>query len=170
MRILIQRVTRASVTVEGRTVGKIGPGMALLVGIGEGDTPDIVPAMCEKVANLRILDDANGRMNRSALDALSAGQRPGMLVVSQFTLYGDLRKGRRPSYSHAAAPDTASPMVDACAAWFRDAGFDVGAGVFGAEMQVTLTNDGPVTLWLDSDDMKRPRKAQEESRHARPAR
>jgi D-tyrosyl-tRNA(Tyr) deacylase len=159
MRILIQRVTHASVTVDGATVGEIGLGLALLIGIGEGDTPDLVPVMCEKVANLRILDDEDGRMNRSALDVLEAGQRPGMLVVSQFTLYGDLRKGRRPSYSHAAAPEAASPMVDACAAWFREAGFEVGTGLFGAEMQVALTNDGPVTLWLDSDDMKRPRKA-----------
>jgi D-tyrosyl-tRNA(Tyr) deacylase len=96
-------------------------------------------------------------MNRSALDLLAADRAPGMLVVSQFTLYGDLRKGRRPSYSHAARPEVAAPLVDACADWFRTAGFAVGTGVFGAEMQVALVNDGPVTLWLDSEDMKRSR-------------
>jgi D-tyrosyl-tRNA(Tyr) deacylase len=158
VRILIQRVTQASVSVDGAVAGEIGPGFALLVGIGDDDTPDLVPGMCEKVANLRVFDDVAGVMNRSALDLLAAGERPGMLVVSQFTLYGDLRKGRRPSYSHAAAPDIAAPMVDAVAAWFRERGFAVGTGVFGAEMQVALVNDGPVTLWLDSDEMKRPRR------------
>ena len=158
MRILIQRVTEARVTVSGSIVGQIGSGLALLVGIGEGDAEEMVPVMCEKVANLRIFEDSEGRMNHSALDLLAGGERPGMLVVSQFTLYGDLRKGRRPSYSHAAHPDIASPLVDACAAWFREAGFDVGTGEFGASMQVSLTNDGPVTLWLDSDEMKRPRR------------
>ena len=166
MRILIQRVTGASVTVGDVTVGAIGPGLALLVGIGDEDTAELVPAMCEKVANLRIFEDESGRMNLSALDLLEAGSRPGMLVVSQFTLYGDLRKGRRPSYSHAAQPDIASPMVDACAGWFRSAGFDVGTGEFGAEMQVSRVNDGPVTLGLDSDEMKRPRRGQEGRRDA----
>lgn len=159
MRILIQRVTQASVTVGGEITGAIGSGLALLIGIGEDDTPDLVEPMCEKVVSLRIFDDAGGRMNRSALDLLDEGEQPGMLVVSQFTLYGDLRKGRRPSYSHAAPPEAASPMVDACAELLRKTGFTVGTGVFGAEMQVALVNDGPVTLWLDSDDMKRPRRA-----------
>lgn len=158
MRILIQRVTEARVTVDDQIVGEIGPGLALLVGIGEGDTEEVIPAMCEKVANLRIFEDDEKRMNLSALDLLAAGDRPGMLVVSQFTLYGDLRKGRRPSYSHAAPPGVASPLVDACALWFQEAGFEIGTGVFGASMQVSLTNDGPVTLWLDSDEMKRPRR------------
>jgi D-tyrosyl-tRNA(Tyr) deacylase len=157
LRILIQRVTEGSVTVAGETVGAIDKGLVLLIGIGENDTAQQVPAMCEKVANLRIFDDEAGVMNRSALDLLAAGETPGMLVVSQFTLYGDLRKGRRPSWSHAARPDTAAPLVDACAGWFRRAGFAVGEGVFGAEMQVALVNDGPVTLWLDSEDMTRPR-------------
>lgn len=158
MRILIQRVTEARVTVDDQIVGEIGPGLALLVGIGEDDTEEVIPAMCEKVANLRIFEDDEKRMNLSALDLLAAGDRPGMLVVSQFTLYGDLRKGRRPSYSHAAPPGVASPLVDACALWFQEAGFEIGTGVFGASMQVSLTNDGPVTLWLDSDEMKRPRR------------
>lgn len=143
----------------GEIIGSIGPGLALLVGIGENDTPELVPTMCEKVANLRVFEDADGRMQHSALDLLESGSRPGMLVVSQFTLYGDLRKGRRPSYVHAAHPDVASPLVDACSDWFRNAGFDVGTGSFGASMQVSLTNDGPVTLWLDSDDLRRPRRA-----------
>lgn len=158
MRFLVQRVTEASVTVDGATVGSIGPGLALLVGIGEHDTSELVPIMCDKTANLRIFEDDAGRMQHSALDELEFGAQLGMLVVSQFTLYGDLRKGRRPSYSHAAHPDVASPLVDACAGWFRNAGFDVGTGSFGASMQVTLTNDGPVTLWLDSDDLRRPRR------------
>lgn len=158
MRILVQRVTEARVTVDGEIVGSIGPGLALLVGIGENDTSELVPAMCEKVANLRIFEDDSERMQYSALDLLQSGSRPGMLVVSQFTLYGDLRKGRRPSYSHAAHPDVAAPLVDACSDWFRNAGFDVGTGSFGASMQVSLINDGPVTLWLDSDDLRRPRR------------
>jgi D-aminoacyl-tRNA deacylase len=157
LRILIQRVIEGSVSVDGEAVGAIGHGLVLLVGIGDDDTADLVPAMCEKVANLRIFDDEAGVMNRSALDLLAAGEEPGMLVVSQFTLYGDLRKGRRPSWSHAARPEAAAPLVDACADRFRAAGFAVGTGLFGAEMQVALVNDGPVTLWLDSEEMKRPR-------------
>jgi D-tyrosyl-tRNA(Tyr) deacylase len=157
LRILIQRAIEGSVSVDGQTVGAIGPGLVLLVGIGEGDTAELVPAMCDKVANLRVFDDEAGVMNRSALDLLATGEAPGMLVVSQFTLYGDLRKGRRPSWSHAARPEAAAPLVDACADWFRRAGFAVATGVFGAEMRVALVNDGPVTLWLDSEDMKRPR-------------
>lgn len=159
MRILIQRVTEGRVTVAGEATGAIGAGLVLLVGIGADDTVDLVPPMCEKVANLRIFDDEAGVMNRSALDLLAKGVAPGMLVVSQFTLYGDLRKGRRPSWSHAARPEAAEPLVDACAGWFRNAGFAVGTGVFGAEMQVALVNDGPVTLWLDSEDLARPRRS-----------
>ena len=158
MRILIQRVTEGRVTVDGETTGAIETGLVLLVGIGVDDSAELVPPLCEKVANLRIFDDADGVMNRSALDLLAAGEAPGMLVVSQFTLYGDLRKGRRPSWSKAARPEHAEPLVDACAEWFRNAGFAVGTGVFGAEMQVALVNDGPVTLWLDSDDLARSRR------------
>jgi D-tyrosyl-tRNA(Tyr) deacylase len=147
------------VSVAGEVTGEIGRGLVLLIGIGTGDAQDLVPVMCEKVANLRIFDDEAGVMNRSALDLLATGETPGMLVVSQFTLYGDLRKGRRPSYSHAARPEVAAPMVDACADWLRAAGFTVGTGVFGAEMAVALVNDGPVTLWLDSEDLRRPRRS-----------
>lgn len=158
MRILVQRVSHASVTVDDETVGTIGAGLVLLIGIGADDTGDVVRPMCEKIANLRIFEDDSGRMQLSALDLRDAGARPGVLAVSQFTLYGDVRKGRRPSYSHAASPDVAAPMVDACAGWFRDAGFDVGTGQFGAHMHVSLTNDGPVTIWIDSDELQRPRK------------
>ncbi len=158
MRILIQRVVKACVTVDGTETGAIGPGLVLLVGIGDDDTSEMVPAMCDKVANLRVFDDDAGVMNRSALDLLDTGTQPGMLVVSQFTLYGDLRKGRRPSYAHAARPELAAPLVEDCVTWFRDAGFHVGTGVFGAEMHVALVNDGPVTLWLDSEELKRPRR------------
>lgn len=139
--------------------GSIGTGLLLLIGIGRDDGAELVEPMCRKIGELRLFNDEDGRMNRSATDLLSAGEVPGMLVVSQFTLYGDVRKGRRPSYSHAASPEVASPLIDACAAWLRRAGFAVGTGVFGAEMQVSLVNDGPVTLWLDSDDLSRPRRA-----------
>ncbi len=159
MRVLLQRVRQAGVTVEGETVGAIGRGFLLLAGIAAGDSEEEVQLLTSKVAHLRLFADDAGQMNRSALDLLAAGEHPGMLVVSQFTLYGDLRKGRRPSYSHAARPEVAAPIVDAVAAWFRERGFSVGTGVFGAEMQVALVNEGPVTLWLDSDEMKRPRRA-----------
>lgn len=158
MRILVQRVTEASVTVDDSVIGEIGEGLLLLVGIAGEDTPDLVPALCEKVANLRIFEDADGRMNLSLLDLRDSQTVPGVLVVSQFTLYGDVRKGRRPSFSHAAPPDVAAPLVDACTAWFRSAGLRVGTGEFGAHMRVHLINDGPVTLWIDSDDLRRPRR------------
>jgi D-aminoacyl-tRNA deacylase len=159
MRILIQRVTRASVMSGDETIGAIGSGLLLLIGIGEHDDAELVEPMCRKVAEVRLFNDKNGRMNRSATDLLSDGEVPGILVVSQFTLYGDLRKGRRPSYSHAASPEIASPLIDACAKWLHHAGFAVATGVFGAEMHVSLVNHGPVTLWLDSDHLTRPRRS-----------
>ena len=158
MRILVQRVTEARVTVDGEVVGEMGAGLLLLVGISEDDAPDAIPAVCEKVGNLRIFEDAAGRMNLSLLDLRDQGGTPGVLVVSQFTLYGDVRKGRRPSFSHAAHPDTAAPMINVCAQWFRDAGLTVATGVFGAHMKVQSVNDGPVTLWVDSDELQRPRR------------
>jgi len=158
LRILVQRVTEAAVTVDDAIVGEIDAGLLLLVGIAAGDTPDLAPALCEKVANLRIFEDDDGRMNHSLLDLLAGETVPGVLVVSQFTLYGDVRKGRRPSFSHAAQSAIAAPMIDACAAWFRAAGVRVGMGEFGAHMRVHLVNDGPVTLWVDSDDLRRPRR------------
>jgi D-tyrosyl-tRNA(Tyr) deacylase len=111
------------------------------------------------VANLRILDDGNGVMNRSALDVLPEDpSRAGMLVVSQFTLYADVRKGRRPSWTDAAPPAIAEPLVDAFCEALRAYGFTVQTGVFGAEMAIELVNDGPVTIWLDSDELRRPRR------------
>ena len=158
MRVLLQRVTEASVTVDERTTGAIGPGLVLLVGIADGDLEADLVAMTDKVANLRIFEDADGRMNLSARDRLAAGEPMGMLVVSQFTLYGDTRKGRRPSFTRAAGPEVARPLVDRFAELLAADGFTVGQGEFGAHMQVALVNDGPVTILIDSDDLKQPRR------------
>ena len=154
MRVLAQRVTRASVTVASETVGAIGPGFLLLVGVTSGDSPSEADLLARKVANLRVFDDAAGSLNRSALDLLAAGEPVGMLVVSQFTLYADCRKGRRPSFIDAAAPTTAAPLVGVFADRLRGFGLVVATGVFGADMQVELVNDGPVTIWLDSAEMR----------------
>lgn len=158
MRVLVQRVTAASVMVDDVVTGEIGDGLLLLVGIGQADGRDELAPIANKIANLRIFEDADGRMNLSALDLLAAGREAGILVVSQFTLYGDVRKGRRPSYSRAATPDVAAPLIDAFAALFGEMGFQVGQGVFGAHMQVGLVNDGPVTIWIDSDELQQPRR------------
>jgi D-tyrosyl-tRNA(Tyr) deacylase len=151
VRVLIQRVTRASVSVAGETVGKIGSGFLLLVGITHGDTPELAAQMAQKVANLRIFDDASGNLNRSALDLLTTNDPVGMLVVSQFTLYADTRKGRRPSFVDAARPETAAPLVDHFADALRGLSLPVATGRFGAEMAIDLVNDGPITIWLDSE-------------------
>ena len=156
MRVLVQRVSAASVTVDGETVGEIGPGLLLLVGITHEDDEAEIALLAGKVANLRIFADEAGQMNRSALDRLAAGEPVGMLVVSQFTLYADCRKGRRPSYIDAAPPAVASPAVDRFAAALRDAGLPVATGRFGARMAVALVNDGPVTIWLDTADLRPP--------------
>lgn len=149
MRVLVQRVSEAAVRVDGRTVGEIGPGLLLLVGVREGDGPEEARFLAGKVAHLRIFEDDAGKMNRSALDlGLSA------LVVSQFTLYGDARKGRRPSFVHAAPPEVARPLVDSVAEELRRLGLHVQAGEFAAHMRVRLVNDGPVTIWLDSDELR----------------
>lgn len=153
MRVLAQRVTRAAVTVAGEIVGEIGPGFLLLVGVTAGDSPAEAELLARKVANLRVFDDHAGNLNRSALDLLAAEESVAMLAVSQFTLYADCRKGRRPSFIGAAPPDTAAPLVDAFAARLREFGLPVATGVFGAEMQVALVNDGPVTIWLDSAEL-----------------
>jgi D-tyrosyl-tRNA(Tyr) deacylase len=150
VRVLAQRVTEARVTVAGETVGAIGPGFLLLVGVAAGDGPAEVELLARKVANLRVFDDAAGNLNRSALDLLATGEPVGMLVVSQFTLYADCRQGRRPSFVNAAPSEIAAPRVEAFADALRDFGLPVAMGVFGAEMRVTLVNDGPVTIWLDS--------------------
>ncbi len=144
MRAVVQRVTRASVTVDGEVVGAIGPGLLALVGVTHDDGPAQAEKLAGKVANLRVLDDEAGVMNRSVLDAGAA-----VLVVSQFTLYGDTVKGRRPSWIAAARPEHAEPLVDAVVAALRVAGVEVATGRFRAEMHVELVNDGPVTLLLE---------------------
>jgi D-tyrosyl-tRNA(Tyr) deacylase len=156
--VLLQRVTEAKVTADDRQAGSIGPGLLLLVGISGEDLESNLLPMVEKIANLRIFEDADGRMNLSARDRLAAGHNVGVLVVSQFTLYGDIRKGRRPAFTRAAAPEHARPLIDQFASLFAGQGFDVGKGEFGAHMQVSLTNDGPVTIWIDSDEFKQPRR------------
>lgn len=155
MRILVQRVTRARVTVAGEAIGEIGPGFLLLAGVTLGDTPAGADLLARKVAHLRVFDDADGNLNRSALDLLEAGEPIGMLVVSQFTLYADCRKGRRPSFVNAAPPTTAEPLVTRFADELRELGLPVESGRFGAEMQVELVNDGPVTIWLDTAELGR---------------
>ena len=146
MRVLLQRVTRAEVRVGGEVRGAIGPGLAVLVGVGPDDSAEIARAMAAKSVDLRIFRDDDGRTNRSLADVGGA-----MLVVSQFTLYGDTRKGRRPSFIYAAGPDLAAELVEIFAASVEAMGIEVGRGRFGAEMQVELVNDGPMTIWLDSD-------------------
>jgi D-tyrosyl-tRNA(Tyr) deacylase len=150
VRVLAQRVTKARVTVGGEVAGEIGPGFLLLVGVTHDDTAAEADLLARKVANLRVFDDAAGDLNRSALDLLAAREPVAMLVVSQFTLYADSRKGRRPSFVQAAPPAIAAPMVEHFAAALRQMGLPVATGRFGAEMQVALVNDGPVTIWLDS--------------------
>ena len=145
MRAVVQRVTEASVSVEARIVGEIGPGLLVLLGVARDDSNDDADYLAEKVANLRIFDDEMGKMNRSLLDV--AGQ---MLVVSQFTLYGDVRRGRRPSYTEAAEPVKANSLYEYFVDQVRRQEIKVETGVFQAMMQVSLTNDGPVTILLDS--------------------
>ena len=147
VRIVLQRVNRASVTVDDEVVAAIGPGLVLLVGIEDGDSEDDLDAAAAKVADLRIFGDDDGRMNRSVKDV--AGEA---LVVSQFTLAADVRKGRRPSFTTAADPRVAEPMVDAFAGKLAAAGIPTQQGVFGAMMDVGLVNDGPVTIVIDVVD------------------
>ncbi len=146
MRVLVQRVTQASVTVEGSITGQIGPGLLLLVGVEEADTPADIDWLVRKVSQLRIFNDEQGVMNRSVLDA--GGQ---VLAVSQFTLFASCKKGNRPGYSRAARGEISQPMFDRFVATMAAAlGKPVPTGVFGADMQVALVNDGPVTIGLDS--------------------
>lgn len=144
MRIVLQRVSQASVTIDGRVTGEIGRGFLLLVGIAPGDTRAEVAWLAEKVVGLRLFGDADGKMN---LDLAAVGGE--LLVVSQFTLYGDASKGRRPSFIGAARPDEAIPLYEAFLAALRATGLPVASGEFGADMQVALVNDGPVTLLLE---------------------
>jgi len=145
VRAVIQRVREASVTVDGREVAAIGSGLLILLGVGRADTAEAARWLAGKVAELRIFEDGEGKMNRSAREVGGAA-----LVVSQFTLYGDARKGRRPSFSEAAPPDAAVPLLRLFVDGLRERGLPVQEGAFGAKMQVRLVNDGPVTLLLDT--------------------
>jgi D-tyrosyl-tRNA(Tyr) deacylase len=146
MRLVVQRVTEARVRIDGAAVGEIGPGAVVLAGIGGEDTPDIVDRVADKLMGLRYFDDADGRTNLAIADVGAA-----LLVVSQFTLYADVRRGRRPGFTQAAQPDVAVPLLDRFVERLRDAGVTVETGRFGAVMAVELVNDGPFTLVLDSE-------------------
>ena len=142
---MVQRVSRAEVSVDGEEVGSIGPGLCALVGVTHDDGPEQAAALARKLWHLRVFEDEGGAMNRSVAETSGA-----VLVVSQFTLYGDTRKGRRPSFVGAARPEHAEPLVERVVAELRELGATVATGRFGAEMRVDLVNDGPVTLILDS--------------------
>jgi D-tyrosyl-tRNA(Tyr) deacylase len=144
MRVLLQRVTRADVRIGERVAGRIGVGFLLLVGITHTDTDEQLVWMADKVVGLRVFPDDDDKMNRSIADVGGA-----VLVVSQFTLYGDAAKGRRPSFIDAARPEVAVPLYERFVALLRERGVPVETGEFGAMMQVELVNDGPVTLWLE---------------------
>lgn len=152
MRAVLQRVSEASVTVNGEVVGAIGRGLLILLGVGIGDGEAEAKLLAEKSANMRIFADDEGRFNRSLLDI--GGEA---LVVSQFTLYADTRRGRRPGFSDAAPPEIAAPLVETFANELRHLGVAVSTGQFGAMMQVALVNDGPVTIVLDSATFREPR-------------
>ena len=146
MRAVVQRVRKAAVEVEGEIIGSIGPGLLVLLGVSQRDTETDLRYLADKVVNLRIFPDDNDKMNRSVLEIGGS-----VLVVSQFTLYGDCRKGRRPSYNDAAPPEKARELYEAFARLIAEQKLNVATGRFQADMQVSLTNDGPVTILLDSE-------------------
>jgi len=148
MRACLQRVSEAHVTVDGAETGRIGRGLVVLLGIGPNDGDAEVRWLAEKIVGLRVFEDEAGKMNRSLAEV-----RGGMLVISQFTLYGDCRKGRRPSFTDAAPPDLAERLYEAFVAEVRRAEIEVGTGRFREHMLVSLVNDGPVTLWIDTAEM-----------------
>ena len=148
MRALLQRVSRASVTVDEQVVGQIGQGLLVFLGVGQGDSEVQVKTLADKIVHLRIFGDDEGKMNRSLLD--TGGE---VLVVSQFTLYADARRGRRPSFTGAAPPSIAEPLVKRFKETIASYGLTIADGIFGAYMQVELLNDGPVTIWLDSEQL-----------------
>ena len=150
MRAVLQRVTKGKVSVEDRVTGEIAAGLVILLGVGANDTEAEIDPLVNKIANLRIFTDAEGRFNLSALDVKAE-----MLVVSQFTLYADTRKGRRPSFTDAARPERAAPLCDKFVARLRALGFRVETGEFQADMLVEIHNTGPVTIWLDTADLPR---------------
>lgn len=145
MRACVQRVSEASVTVDGSVTGRIGRGLMVLLGVGGGDGEAEANWLAEKVVGLRVFEDDDGKMNRSLAEAGGA-----MLVVSQFTLYGDCRRGRRPSFVAAAPPELAATLYEAFVARVQTTGVEVATGVFREHMLVSLVNDGPVTLWIDT--------------------
>lgn len=148
MRALLQRVSEASVVIGGERISEIGPGFLILLGIGDGDDGADIAWLCGKIARMRIFADEEGKMNRSILDTGGS-----VLVVSQFTLHASTKKGNRPSFINAAPPELSEPLYGKfCEALSSELGKAVARGVFGADMQVSLTNDGPVTIWLDSRD------------------
>ena len=151
MKALLQRVSEARVTEDDRVLGAIGPGLLVLLGVEHGDGAAEADLLARKTAALRIFEDAAGKMNRSVLDIGASA-----LVVSQFTLAADLRRGNRPSFSAAAAPDTAELLYERFCAALREAGVPVATGRFAARMAVRLVNDGPVTIWLDSAALRTP--------------
>ena len=146
MRLLLQRVTRASVSVDGKMVGEIGPGLVVLLGVAGSDTPVVAESMARKCVELRIFRDEAGLTNRSLLNV--GGQ---VLAISQFTLLADTSRGRRPSFIRAAPPDVGNELYQRFAAAVESLGVTVARGIFGAEMKVELVNDGPMTIWLDSE-------------------
>ena len=145
MRIVLQRVSTASVTVGGEVVSSIGPGLCILVGVAHDDTPEDAEAGAVKIAGLRVFSDGEGKMNRSLVE--TGGEA---LVVSQFTLLGDAKRGRRPSFTAAAPPDLAAPLIDRMVARLKEMGVPTSQGVFGARMEVAMVNEGPVTLVLET--------------------
>jgi len=153
MRVVIQRVSRAAVAIEGQTVASIDRGLLVLVGVAQGDSEAEARRLAQKCVQQRIFSDAEGRFNLSLLDVEGEA-----LVVSQFTLLADSRKGRRPSFAEAAPPEVAEPLVDAFARAMRETGVGVQTGRFGARMTVELANEGPVTIVLDSEELERPRR------------
>lgn len=152
MRAVIQRVSRAAVQVEREIVGAIGPGLLVLLGVGQEDRPAEAQLLADKIAHLRVFNDAEGKFNLSVLDVGGS-----VLVVSQFTLFADTRRGRRPSFISAGAPEIAAPLVERFIEEVRALGLTVAGGKFGAHMEVELVNDGPVTIVLDTEDWKLPR-------------
>lgn len=153
MRALIQRVKEGAVFVEDKEIGKIGKGFVILLGVGQNDTLEDLDYLVDKVVNLRVFPDEEGKMNLSLLDV--GGEA---LVVSQFTLYADCRKGRRPSFTDAASPEKGREMYELFVSKLKEKGIKVETGEFGAMMLVKIFNDGPVTIMLDSEDRRRPRK------------